>query len=94
MSYLGRSALHCLLHRADTAGAADYVEEQWRFYGFCDTFEQARYIAVHGLSVGLGEPFKSYSVVLLPRIIAKGTHHSHLHELALFASLCSAYSLD
>jgi len=37
------------------AASADYVEEQWRFYGFCDTFEQARYIAIQGLSAGLGK---------------------------------------
>ena len=32
------------------------MEEQWRFYGFCDSFEQARYIAMQGLSAGLGAP--------------------------------------
>ncbi len=41
--------------RSSIAAAADYVEEQWRFYGFCDSFEQARYIAAQGLSAGLGE---------------------------------------
>ena len=44
------------LCRDSIAGSAEYVEEQWRFYGFCDSFEQARYIAVQGLSAGLGEP--------------------------------------
>ena len=66
MSRLGQSTLGCVLRRADTAASADYVEEQWRFYGFCDTFEQARYIAVQGLSAGLGEPFHRCYVVLLP----------------------------
>ena len=66
MSRLGQSALGCVLRRADTAASADNVEEQWRFYGFCDTFEQARYIAVQGLSAGLGEPFHRCHVVLLP----------------------------
>ena len=43
-----------ITRRAAIGASADYVEEQWRFYGFCETFEQARYIAVQGLSAGLG----------------------------------------
>jgi len=45
----------CIIRRANMAASADYVEEQWRFYGFCDTFEQARYIAIQGLTAGLGK---------------------------------------
>ena len=46
--------------RAQIAALADNVEEQWRFYGFCNTLEQARYIATQGLSAGLSEPSQSW----------------------------------
>ena len=36
------------------------MEEQWRFYGFCNTLEQARYIAAQGLSAGLSESPQSW----------------------------------
>ena len=62
-----------LWHRAQIAALADYVEEQWRFYGFCDTLEQARYIAAQGLSAGLGEPSQSLGLSFMQCAAVWGT---------------------
>ena len=88
ISRLGQLPLGCVLCRADTAASADYVEEQWCFYGFCDTFEQAHYIAVQGLSAGLGEPFHSCQLPTVLRCAAP--HHPCIPCFHAFASTESA----